>query len=539
VPVLKSVLGLDLGSHSLKAVELQQTLRGVEAVQMRALPRGADPAALPDEVRELVARHGLGSDHVVTALPGDAVSARRLAFPFHDRRKLTQAVPFAVESDLPFELEQVLIDWERVGGERGASEVVATIAPRAEVSRLLAALEQAGCPPRTLEAEGLALGNLASVFDLPGVRLLADLGHRKTTFCLTADGRPLAARTVRLGGQQLTQALASDLHAPLEEAETIKCEGGALPHGAPRGAVAEVLERLVREILLLQGSLEEVTARAGPGRIERLTLLGGTALLAGLDHYLSERTGIEASRLGLPRAGASAGFAAGGAPELFAPAIALALRGTGEARTRTNFRQDEFAVRLDLDRLRRVFRLTGWLAAACAGLAAVAFATDAWFTSRRARDLERASAALFNEAFPERPAPENAMTALREEVASATARADFLGVYRGNLSALDLLSEISRLVPPDLDVTFEELSIDRQTIRMRVYAKSFEAADRLGGLLAKFPPFAGARIGAIETDAKTGAKRFNVTIALGAPEERGPAQARGTAPGRARAGGRA
>ena len=69
-------------------------------------------------------------------------------------------------------------------------------------------------------------------------------------------------------------------------------------------------------------------------------------------------------------------------------------------------------------------------------------------------------------------------------------------------------------------MVFEELSIDRQTVRMRVYAHSFEAADRLGQELAKFAPFAGARIGAIETDAKTGAKRFNVTIGLGAAEER-------------------
>jgi Tfp pilus assembly protein PilN len=111
------------------------------------------------------------------------------------------------------------------------------------------------------------------------------------------------------------------------------------------------------------------------------------------------------------------------------------------------------------------------------------------------------------------------MTALRDEVLSANERAAFLGVYSGNLSALDLLGEISRLVPPDLDVVFEELSIDRQTVRMRVFAKSFEAADRLGAELGKFAPFADARIGSIESDAKTGAKRFNVTITLGASKE--------------------
>ncbi len=108
---------------------------------------------------------------------------------------------------------------------------------------------------------------------------------------------------------------------------------------------------------------------------------------------------------------------------------------------------------------------------------------------------------------------------MREEIASASTRAEFLGVYRGNLSALDLLTEISKLVPDNLDVIFDELSIDRQISRMRVYANSFESADRLGAELAKFPPFAQARIGSIESDAKRGGKRFDVTISLAPPED--------------------
>jgi general secretion pathway protein L len=521
MPVLKTVLGLDLGSHSLKAVELQQALRGVEVVQLRALPRSPGGEDLPEQIGHLVRLHRPGTDHVVAAIPGDAVSSRRLSFPFRDRRKLSQAVPFAVEGELPFELDQVVIDWEIVGGDRSQAEVVATIAPRAEVSRLLALLEQAGCAPRTLEAEGLVLGNLAAVFDLPGVRLLADLGHRKTTFCLLVNGQAVASRTVRLGGQHLTEAFAKDLGVDPADAEQVKCDDGILRGGRAPAQSGAVLERLAREILLLQGSLEEVTARVGSGRIDAVDLCGGTAQLPGLDEFLAERTGIPTQRLGLPREGAGAGFVAGGSPVVFAPAIALALRGTALARTRTNFRQDEFAMRLDLGRLLREFRVTGWLAAACAGLGAFAFGLDTWLTSRQARQLERASLALYGEAFPGQPAPENAIAALRGEVDSANERAAFLGVYRGNLSALDLLTEISRRVPPDLDVVLEEVSIDPQTVRMRVYTKSFEAADRLGAELGKFPLFSGARIGSIETDAKTGAKRFNVTIGLGEARDRG------------------
>ena len=202
---------------------------------------------------------------------------------------------------------------------------------------------------------------------------------------------------------------------------------------------------------------------------------------------------------------------------LYAPAIALAVRGTAQATTRMNFRQDEFALRLDLARQLRDFRPTVWLAGAAILLGVISFGTGTLLEARRASKVEGQAARSGREAFPDKPVPDNLLAALRDEVRAAGERAEFLGVYAGNLSALDVLTEISKRVPADLDVVFEELAIDKQMIRMRVQAKSFEAADRLGAELAKFAPFAQARIGAIETDNKTGAKRFDVTISL-APE---------------------
>jgi general secretion pathway protein L len=184
-----------------------------------------------------------------------------------------------------------------------------------------------------------------------------------------------------------------------------------------------------------------------------------------------------------------------------------------------NFRREEFAVRLDLGRYGRDFGLTGVLAAVALLLSIVSFGVATTLDARRARDIEREIGRLYSEALPG-PVPTSAVRGLADAVRTANERAEFLGVYRGNLSALDVLTEISARVPPDLEIVLEELSIDRQTVRMRVYAKSFEAADRLGAELAKFPPFAQARIGAIETDRKLGGKRFNVTISLAPPEER-------------------
>ena len=513
MPVLKNVLGLDLGSHSIKAVELQQTFRGAAAAQLRSLPRVGDEVPLPDLIRRFVQLHDLSTAHVVSALRADRISSRRLVFPFADRRRLAQAVAFEVEGDVALDLEQVVVDWAIVGGDKTRAEVVASIAPRAEVSELIETLRSAGCEPRTLEAEGFVLGNLAAAFDLPGTQLLIDLGHRKTTFCLLLDGKAVAARSVPVAGAALTEALAKDRLLGPADAERAKCEEGifgvSLADAPAR--TAAVLDTLAREVVRTLGAFEPMFVA---GQQPMLTLLGGTAQLDRIDEYLAERTGLPTARLGLPTSGGVEGLAASGPPLLYAPAIALALRGTAQASTRMNFRQDEFAVRLDLARQLRDFRPTLWLAGAAALLGLISFGTSTVLEARRAASVEARAAALWTEAFPGKPVPENLLAALREEVSAAGERAEFLGVYAGNLSALDVLTEISKRVPADLDVVFEELSIDKQVIRMRVYAKSFEAADRLRVELAKFAPFAQARIGAIETDNKTGAKRFNVTIGL-------------------------
>jgi Tfp pilus assembly protein PilN len=110
--------------------------------------------------------------------------------------------------------------------------------------------------------------------------------------------------------------------------------------------------------------------------------------------------------------------------------------------------------------------------------------------------------------------PGDPVAAMREAVRSAHERADALGVYRGNLSALDLLTEISARVPQDLEVVFEELAIDRQVVRIRGFTKSFEAVDRLRSELSGFEPFSEIQVSEIKDDAKRGGKSFSVTISL-------------------------
>jgi general secretion pathway protein L len=517
----RRILGLDIGSHAVKAVEFRQTLRGLEVAQLRALAIDAPSPALTSEIRDFIQTHDLPTEHVVVSLAGDRVSTRRLSFPFRDRRKISPAVPFEVEAQVPFDLGDFFVDWEIIEQHRGRTEVMATLAPRSEVALLLETIRDAGINPRTVEAEGLVLANLAAIFELEGTRLLADIGHRKTTLCLCVNGRAVAARTVPVAGLAVTEALAREREIGEVEAEQIKIAEGVFggPGRAQSPAGVAVMSQLAREMVRTLGSLETTTESGEVPALEEIVLMGGTAHLHRLEEFLAGRTGLRVSRLTLPPAEMGAALVAGGDPVVFAPAIALAVRGSMRARTRMNFRQDELAHRIDLRKLGRELRWTAGLAAAALLLACGSEVASIALQSRRAERVEQQTARLYQEVFPGKPVPRSILAAMKEAVRKSQQRADTLGIYRGNLSALQVLTEISSRVPQDLDVIFEELSIDRQVIQIKGHSPSFENVDRLKAELEKYPPLSEIAVGETASDARRGGRTFSLRISLSSGTE--------------------
>jgi len=520
----RSVLGLDVGSHTLKAVELRVSPRDLAAGQFRVHPRVDASAPLAEHLQRFVAMHKLPTGHVATALPARQLSTRRLEFPFSDTRRLAQAIPFEIESDTPFRLDDLVVDWNVLSAERNRGVVSASLTRRAHVGELLGKLQEAGCDPHVIEAEGLVLANLAPVFRLDGTHLLVDIGHEKTTFCALHEGKPILAHALAVAGRAMTEAIAAETGLSLEEAEQRKCEGGVLGRGGHPGSpgVAAILDRIAREAVR---TLEAAEARHGAGpafRDAKLTLLGGSARLDRIDEFLAKRTGLPASRLRMPADAPNAQLVEGTDPVLFAPALALALRLAGEPVTKMNFRQGDFAFRQDLaSYFGRELRPTMLLAALLAGLLFASTITTIVLQHRRVARQEEAMVALFAAAFPDKqPAPAEPAVAFGNELRSARERADFLGLYGGDRSALQLLAELSRTIPSDLAVRINEVSIDRNQIRLDVAAGGYEAADRLTSVLGANAAFQGAKVaGSIKTDSKTGGVSFDVSIPLAAEEE--------------------
>ena len=327
------VLGLDLGSYSLKGVLLETTGRATTVVRW-AETRRAEEAPLDEALAVFLAENPWSPDQVVVALPGPSLATHAFTLPFTDAKRIAATLPFEVEGELPFELSQVVFDHQVTRRRASATDLIVGLVRREELSELLKTLAARGLDPRVVTHPAIAYQNLFLAaperFEVaPGAALaVLDLGHRRTS---VAVGRPaeglLFARTFPAGGRDLSRALAAEFQVPLAEAEAWKeRDGSLLPGGGPeheraRAALIRALTPLVREA--------RATLKAASGRdqlpVARLLLAGGTARLPGLVEYLGTELGLPADSLLLPAAATSVV-----PPEVqprAAEAYALALRG--------------------------------------------------------------------------------------------------------------------------------------------------------------------------------------------------------------------
>src|SRR5512138_3743723 len=152
----QTLLGLDLGSHSVKAVLLESTLRGwtVAGVARAPVPPAADGDASTLLERQATAVHGLLAtrgwrpDSVTAAVPCATAASHVVTLPFTDPRRIEQTIAFEVEGVIPFELSQVAWDWQAMFERGGKSELLIAVVRKEEVASLLAGLAAGELDPR-------------------------------------------------------------------------------------------------------------------------------------------------------------------------------------------------------------------------------------------------------------------------------------------------------------------------------------------------------------------------------------------------------
>ncbi|GDX80463.1 hypothetical protein LBMAG42_22740 [Deltaproteobacteria bacterium] len=467
-----------------------------------------------------------GQAERVAALPLDRGTVRVVKLPFTDRATIAKALPAEVESNVPYDLEEMVLGTHPVDQDKSGSRTRVVIARKEEVTELLALLKGVGAEPKQLVIDAEALASYSN----RGVQAVVDMGHARTVIALCQGGQLIAARLIPLGGLQLTEALAAVLGVTDAEAEaakhTLSVPVAAQPSAGwtdPEPTDAGETPRNPEAVAALTGALDEQLAEIrarlialedelGFG-VDEVLLAGGASQLTGLAGRLAAWTGLPTRAVVVP----------GGHPPACALAVALARAATGDVPV-TDLRIGELAYRGHADILWNVVSY-GALATAAAlvvGTLVVGLrATQAW---DKLSGLDTKIADTVMESFPETNKDlltdtSTALAIFQGHADETKARVEALGsIVGGEPPTLAMLKKLADVLPANNTAKIDvlELTITQEAVSFKAETDTYESAAKIEETLKNNETFAQAH----KSDEKKLGDylRFNMSIPLGTPE---------------------
>ena len=461
------VLGIALEDNHIAMVRLRGHAKAYDvtlALRQR-LPAHDDAerqAALRREaVQQLVEAHGLRGDNVLASLPAHRGILRNLALPFRDRRRIRQTIGFALDEHVPFEPEDVVVDFRRLPVQQaaGQTQVLAAAMPKQVIANSLALLTDAGLEPGVLDLDVFGIVDAAVLGGggLPPRTAVLHAGAERTLLSLVHDGVPVFARSLSKGPQE---------------------KGGDPPD-------AEGLARQLQHTLLAcEDTLRQTCEPA-------LLLLSGAnrEQLATLAVRLEEYTGIPSRLWQLQASGNSAAGATveGGHAAGHAVALGSALRGLHRRFGGFNLRRGEFAPHSNLRELRGKLVALGAMACAVAVMGLGNLYLQNHFKAQRLAEVDNGIARIFSEILPGARMVQPLAQA-REQMRDLDRRVRAFGGLTGaQLSTLQILRELSARVPASLRVQVDNLTINADIVELSASAASYDNVVSLQSALAASP----------------------------------------------------
>lgn len=359
------ILGIDLGTTSIKAVEIDSAFGRYEIHDYHEIPRmPGQPLQGPEgAIASLMSKLRKQPDRISVALRTGQVTFRNLTLPTRDKKAIASGISFELEDELPFSLDDAVYDYSVLNQTKQSTQVhVAATLKRHMVSTLGQWLD-AGIEPDMVTTEAWAyrsllnrvLGEASASTGATAPHhpvLLVQIGHERTTLYLHHRGIPVLAREIAWGGRDLTTAICQKYQIPVDQAESAKLDHGFVVPAASRAdATPEQLEfsdTLLEPLRTLVSAIRQTELSCKSLTHEQLSLIylsGGTSHLPGLGKVLEESVGVPARALQALSSIATSGVTYSEQTDsafLLAASLALSMVGTDRATT-VNFRRGEFA----------------------------------------------------------------------------------------------------------------------------------------------------------------------------------------------------
>lgn len=317
-----SFLGVDIGTSSVKVVEIRNEggrprlgtyaflERPTNIIKLDSAQQQQEMAA---SLTQILKKAKVSTDKVVAALPNFSVFSSIISLPVMPRKEMYAAVRWEAKKFVPMPIEEMVLDWRLLKDKDGASKglpkeepkvpaiptdgqvgerspknlrVLLTAAPKSLVKRYIDVFKTVGLRLVSLETESFALER-SLLGGEPGSFMIVDVGAVATNITITVNSVPLLNRSIDVGGDTITKAIANGLNVDLDRAEQFKRDVGVGGSDATGGQIPRAIEFVITSIVNEIRYVFNLYRNQGEKPIEKIILAGGSAFLTNLPEYLS------------------------------------------------------------------------------------------------------------------------------------------------------------------------------------------------------------------------------------------------------------
>jgi type IV pilus assembly protein PilM len=300
----KSIVGLDIGSSALKAVELKPVRGGFELVHIAHQNLQSDTIVdghiidlnhVSDCINRVWTDQNIKTNQIATSLSGHAVIVKKITLPAMPEEELDEQIHWEAEQYIPFDINDVnlyheIINYDQTGQHM---DVLLVACKRDKIAQFTQVISQAGKQPMIVDVDAFALQNAYEVNYQPMPNqtvALLDIGASVMTINIVRGATSIFTRDISAGGNQYTDLLQKELNLTFEQAEALKRGaeiGSEITTEQAEPAIRSVSEMLGLEI---QRTLDFFRATAvDSSQIDRMLIAGGSSKVAQLCEYLSDK----------------------------------------------------------------------------------------------------------------------------------------------------------------------------------------------------------------------------------------------------------
>lgn len=301
----KGLVGLDIGSSSVKAAELKKKGAGYELLNVGLETLGQDTVvdglimdsfSVSTAIEKIFLDSKIKIRNVATAVSGHSVIVKKITVVAGTADEVAEAIPYEAQQYIPFDMADVNLSFEVLGPAVVGSgfDVMLVAVKRDKILNHTNVLSQSGRTPVVVDIDAFALQNAFEVNYDPSPDLmvaLLNIGASIMNINIVRGGVPLFTRDVSVGGNQYTDTLQKELDLSFDDAERLK-QGHDIPTVDPEAKTPHI--RSVSEILLLeiQKTFDFFRQTTTTENIQQLYVAGGTARIEGLVDLLREEFNI-------------------------------------------------------------------------------------------------------------------------------------------------------------------------------------------------------------------------------------------------------